>query len=271
MTPLAITGLSILRRSDRRMLIESLDCTVNQGEIVGLVGQSGSGKSLTALAAIGLLPDGLEQVAGTIEVMGAAIAGQGARALRDLRRHRISLIFQDPMTALSPTRSIGAQIRDVLTVAGVPRSDRSARAAALLSDMDLPDPPALMRRFPHQLSGGQRQRVLIAMAFAGLPAVVIADEVTTALDVSVRAQVLCLLVERARRTGSGLLLITHDLGAARSCCDRVLVMSAGRVVESGPTDEVFARPASVEARQLLASLPERASPRQPLPVAGDEP
>ncbi|WDA41311.1 ABC transporter ATP-binding protein [Erythrobacter sp. BLCC-B19] len=271
MTPLAITGLSILRRSDRRVLIESLDCTVNPGEIVGLVGQSGSGKSLTALAATGLLPDGLEQVAGTIEVMGTAIAGLGVKALRDLRRHNISLIFQDPMTALSPTRSIGAQMRDVLAVAGVPRSERLARAAALLGDMDLPDPPALMRRFPHQLSGGQRQRVLIAMAFAGSPAVVLADEVTTALDVSVRAQVLSLLVDRARRTGSGLLLITHDLGAARSCCDRVLVMSAGRVVESGPTDAVFARPASAEARQLLASLPERALPRQLLPVAGDEP
>ncbi|MFO6448730.1 ABC transporter ATP-binding protein [Erythrobacter sp. NE805] len=271
MIPLAITGLSIRRRSDRRMLIEDLDCTVHPGEIVGLVGQSGSGKSLTALAATGMLPAALEQVAGRIAVTGTPIDGLGPKALRDLRRRRISLIFQDPMTALSPTRSIGAQMGDILAAAGIPRADRPARACRLLGDMDLPDPAALMRRFAHQLSGGQRQRVLIAMAFAGSPAVVLADEVTTALDVSVRAQVLRLLVGRARQSGSGLLFITHDLGAARSCCDRVLVMAEGRVVESGPAVEVFARPASPEARHLLAALPERSAPRQMLPVAGAEP
>lgn len=271
MIPLAISDLSILRRADNRLLIERLSCTVNTGEIVGLVGESGSGKSLTALAATGMLPVGLEHVAGSIEVMGTPLAGIGPKALRDLRRHQISLIFQDPMTALSPTRSIGAQMDDVLRASGVPRGDRAARAGRLLGDMDLPDPPALMRRFPHQLSGGQRQRVLIAMAFAGSPAVVLADEVTTALDVSVRAQVLRRLVDRAHETGSGLLFITHDLGAARSCCDRVLVMADGKVVESGPAAAVFAHPSSPEAQQLLASLPERGEPRQPLPVAGVEP
>lgn len=271
MIPLSINGLSIQRHSDRRMLVEDLSCTVEPGEVVGLVGESGSGKSLTALAATGMLPQGLEQVAGTIAVMGTPITGLAPKALRNLRRHRISLIFQDPMTALSPTRSIGAQICDVLAAAGVHRAERPKRAAVLLGDMDLPDPLVLMRRFPHQLSGGQRQRVLIAMAFAASPNVVLADEVTTALDVSVRAQVLRLLVDRARQSGSGLLFITHDLGAARSCCDRVLVMAAGRVVESGPAGQVFTRPVSPEAQQLLASLPERSAQRQPLPVAGVEP
>ena len=270
MIPLAISGLSVLRRTDGRLLIDDLTLTVRAGEIVGLVGESGSGKSLTALAATGMLPPGLEQVAGTIKVMDTRLAALTPKGLRDLRRRRIALIFQDPMTALSPTRSIGAQMKDVLAAAGVPRAQRTARACQLLGEMDLPDPAALMRRFAHQVSGGQRQRVLIAMAFAGSPAVVLADEVTTALDVSVRAQVLRLLVDRARQTGSGLLFITHDLGAARSTCDRVLVMASGKVVETGSAAEVFARPASWEAQQLLASLPERAPPRCPLPVTGDE-
>lgn len=271
MIPLTIEGLTVVRRNDGRTLIDDLSCSVHPGEVVGLVGESGSGKSLTALAATGMLPSGLEQVAGAITVLGIPLAGLGPKALRDLRRHRISLIFQDPMTALSPTRSIGAQMGDVLAAVGVTRTARTARSCQLLADMDLPDPETMLRRFPHQLSGGQRQRVLIAMAFAASPAVVLADEVTTALDVSVRAQVLSLLVDRARQTGSGLLFITHDLGAARSCCDRVLVMAGGRVVESGPADEVFTRPVSQEARHLLASLPERTAARQLLPVAGVEP
>jgi ABC-type dipeptide/oligopeptide/nickel transport system ATPase component len=269
--PLAINGLSVLRRADARLLVDDLTLTVRRGEIVGLVGESGSGKSLTALAALGMLPKGLEQVAGNVAVMGLPLASLNPAQLRDLRRHRIALIFQDPMTALSPTRSIGAQMADVLAAAGVPRSERAPRAVSLLGDMDLPDPAALMQRYAHQLSGGQRQRVLIAMAFAGSPGVVIADEVTTALDVSVRAQVLRLLADRARQTGSGLLFITHDLGAARSTCDRVLVMAGGRVVEAGPASQVFSRPASREAQLLLAALPERAKPRSHLPVAGDEP
>ena len=271
MIPLAINGLSVLRRADARLLVDDLTLTVRRGEIVGLVGESGSGKSLTALAALGMLPEGLDQVAGSIAVMGVPLASMNSAHLRDLRRHRIALIFQDPMTALSPTRSIGAQMTDVLAAAGVPRNERAERAVRLLGDMDLPDPAALMQRYAHQLSGGQRQRVLIAMAFAGSPGVVIADEVTTALDVSVRAQVLRLLADRARQTGSGLLFITHDLGAARSTCDRVLVMAGGRVVEAGLASQVFSRPASREAQQLLAALPERAKPRCPLPVAGEEP
>ncbi|MBU6166074.1 MAG: ABC transporter ATP-binding protein [Alphaproteobacteria bacterium] len=268
MTPLVISNLTVCRRADGRVLIDGLSLSVAAGEVVGLVGESGSGKSLTAMAAIGMLPAGLQQEAGSIMVAGVPLGGLATAALRQLRQRTVSLIFQDPMTALCPTRRIGAQLADVLAVAGCPRTDRVARAMALLADMHLPDPAMLLRRYPHQLSGGQRQRVLIAMAFSASPALVLADEVTTALDVSARAQVLRLLVERARQMGSGLLFITHDLGAARHCCDRILVMAGGRLVENGPAAQVFGQPASPEARQLLAALPERAVPRQPLPVGG---
>ena len=269
MTPLSIERLTVARRAGGAPLIAGLSLSVAAGEIVGLVGESGSGKSLTAQAAIGMLPTGLVQTGGVIRVDGVALEGLSARQLADLRRRRIALIFQDPMTALNPTRRVGAQMADVLAAAGCPRGERRSRTQALLADMELPEPAMLFERYPHQLSGGQRQRVLIAMAFAGDPAVVIADEVTTALDVSVRAQVLKLLVERARRAGSGLLFITHDLGAARHACDRILVMAGGRLVEEGRSDALFRSPMSAEARALLAALPERARPRERLPVPGE--
>ncbi len=239
---------------------------VAPGEIVGLVGESGSGKSVTAMSIVRLLPEGAMRVRkGQIRLLGRDVLAAGETELGRLRGRLASMVFQEPMTALNPTIRIGSQIVQVIRRhESASTADAAARARALLAEMQVQDPERVMRSYPVELSGGMRQRVLIAMAFACNPRLLIADEPTTALDVTVQAQVLSLLRERARERGTSVLFITHDLAVVAQLCDRLYVMYAGRIVEQGPTAAVLGRPAHPYSRALLRSLPEAVAPKQPL-------
>ncbi|MGP2490390.1 dipeptide ABC transporter ATP-binding protein [Mesorhizobium sp. PUT5] len=239
---------------------------VRPGEIVGLVGESGSGKSVTAMSVIRLLPKGVARfTGGRLTLLGHDMLAIGERALEDVRGKEASMIFQEPMSALNPTIRIGRQITEVIRRhEGVGREEARRRAQALLAEMQVPDAARVMRNYPFELSGGMRQRVLIAMAFSCNPSVLICDEPTTALDVTVQAQVLALIRERARARGTAVLFITHDLAVVRQLCDRVYVMYAGRVVEEGRTADLLAGPLHPYTQALLRSLPELAEPKQPL-------
>jgi peptide/nickel transport system ATP-binding protein len=237
-------------------ILHGLDLALGAGERVGLVGESGCGKSLTALSIIGLQP-AAARLTGSIRLGGAELLGQDEAAWCRVRGRRIAMVFQEPMTALNPVMSIGAQIAEgAIRQLGMSRAEADARTRALMARVRLPPeefPPAL---YPHQLSGGQRQRVMLAMALACDPQVLIADEPTTALDVTVQAEILRLLDDIVRERGMALLLITHDLGVAAALTDRIAVMYAGRIVETGPTDAVFARMAHPYTRALLAARPQ---------------
>jgi peptide/nickel transport system ATP-binding protein len=232
----------------------SLD--VRRGEVVGLVGESGSGKSLTALAVLGLVPPPGRIVAGSVRLDGAELRGLDERAYRAVRGARVGLVFQEPGAALNPVLTIGAQIVEAIRAhRDVSRRAARERALELLARLALPDPARRLRQYPHELSGGQRQRALLAIALAAEPELLIADEPTTALDVTVQAEVLDLLEELRRERGLAILLITHDLGVVARSCDRLAVLYAGEVVESGTTRELLASPAHPYTRGLLASLP----------------
>jgi len=237
--------------------LDSVSFTLEEGQTVGLVGESGSGKTVTALAVIGLVPSPPGRiVSGEVRFSGSDLLTLPPAELRRLRGREISMIFQDPMTSLNPLLSIERQLTEVLEVhQGLPRREARVRSASALGDVGLPDPEALLGRFPHQLSGGMRQRVMIAMALLTGPKILIADEPTTALDVTVQAQILELLEELQRRRGTAILLITHDLGVVAGACDRVEVMYAGSLVESASADDLFTRPAHPYSRGLLASVP----------------
>jgi peptide/nickel transport system ATP-binding protein len=246
--------------------LAGITIAVAPGEIVGLVGESGSGKSVTAMSVIRLLPEGAMRVRqGQIHLLGRDVLGASPAALQGMRGRLASMIFQEPMNALNPTIRIGRQIVQVIRQhEPVGAAEAAARAGRLLSEMQVQDAPRVMRSFPFELSGGMRQRVLIAMAFACNPKLLIADEPTTALDVTVQAQVLALLRERARERGTSVLFITHDLAVVAQLCNRVYVMYAGRIVEQGATADVLNRPLHPYTRALLRSLPEAAVPKQPL-------
>ena len=241
-----------------------------RGESVGLVGESGSGKSMTALAIMGLLPEGA-RVSGRVAFDGRDLLAASEAELCAIRGRRIGMVFQEPMTALNPLLSIGAQVAEPLRLhLRLARPDAQARARRLLERVGLPPARISPDLYPHQLSGGQRQRVVIAMALACGPDLLIADEPTTALDVTVQAQVLDLLAELARETGMALLLITHDLGVVSETVGKVLVMYAGRVVEQGPTAEMFARMSHPYTRALLAASPRETGGR-PVAIPGQVP
>jgi peptide/nickel transport system ATP-binding protein len=246
--------------------LAGISIAVAPGEIVGLVGESGSGKSVTAMSVIRLLPEGAMRVRqGQIRLLGRDVLGASEAGLRDMRGRLASMIFQEPMNALNPTIRIGRQIVQVIRQhEAVGLAEAAARAGRLLTEMQVQDAPRVMRSFPFELSGGMRQRVLIAMAFACNPKLLIADEPTTALDVTVQAQVLALLRERARERGTSVLFITHDLAVVAQLCNRVYVMYAGRIVEQGTTARVLSQPLHPYTRALLRSLPEAAEPKQPL-------
>jgi microcin C transport system ATP-binding protein len=245
----------------------SLD--IAKGETLGLVGESGSGKSVTALSILQLLPyPTARHPSGSIVFRERELLGAGEAALRQVRGNRIAMIFQEPMTSLNPLHTIEKQINEVLFVhKGLGRRAARTRTLELLGLVGLPEAARRLDAYPHQLSGGQRQRVMIAMALANEPDLLIADEPTTALDVTIEAQILKLLRDLKTRFGMALLLITHDLGVIRKMADRVLVMTQGEIVEAGPTAEVFARPQHAYTRRLLAADP---PPRQPGP-AGESP
>ncbi|WP_225774492.1 ABC transporter ATP-binding protein [Pseudomonas sp. Marseille-Q5115] len=239
---------------------------VQPGEIVGVVGESGSGKSVTAMVSMGLLPKGSYRVTrGSVQLLGHDVLGQSERQLGEVRGREAAMIFQEPMTALNPTRRIGQQLLDVIR-RHQPLGKQQARAKAveLLRDMHIADPEQVLDRYPFELSGGMRQRIMIALAFSCDPQLLIADEPTTALDVTVQRQVLLLLREKARQRGTAILLITHDMALVSQFCDRMYVMYTGAIVEEGPTGQVLASPSHPYTQGLLASLPERAAPGQDL-------
>lgn len=248
-----------------RAVVKSLTLQIDAGETFGLVGESGSGKSITALAAIGLAPASAVISAIRLDAGGVNLLAATPHMLRRLRATRISTIFQEPMSALSPTRRIGAQMIDIIRLHQ--RSDRKSMMAAaeqLLADLEIRSPGDVLDSYPFQLSGGMRQRVLVAMAFIGSPRLVIADEITSAIDASLKATVLDLLQSRANEVGAAILLISHDLNAVRRICKRVGVMHQGELVEIGQTAAIIDSPRHSYTQRLIAALPELHRPRQPL-------
>jgi oligopeptide/dipeptide ABC transporter ATP-binding protein len=245
-------------RSDEGVVraVDGVSFELAEGEMLGIVGESGSGKSATSLSIMRLLPPQGRVTHGSVELDGGDLFALGEPAMRSVRGGRIAMIFQDPMTALNPYLRVGEQlVEGAVLHLGLSVTDAERRARALLDRVRIPDAAARLRSYPHELSGGMRQRVMIAMALLCDPELVIADEPTTALDVTVQAQILELLNELRRERGVSILLITHDLGVVAETCDRVLVMYAGRVVELASATELFSRPLHPYTRALLRSLP----------------
>lgn len=233
--------------------VQDVSFDLARGEILALVGESGSGKSLTSLSIMRLLP-AVARMDGRIEIEGQNIAALPRRQMEDVRGAKIGMIFQEPMTSLNPVLTIARQMAEGLVRhEGISRQTALARARTCLEDVGFPEPDRVLRQYPHQLSGGMRQRVMIAAALALKPGILIADEPTTALDVTVQAQVLDLLVDLKTRYGSGILLITHDIGVVAETADRVAVMRGGRILETGSVDEVLGAPSHDYTKALLAS------------------
>ncbi|REE73072.1 peptide/nickel transport system ATP-binding protein [Rhodococcus wratislaviensis] len=234
---------------------------VSDGEVLAIVGESGSGKSVASLAVMGLLPEHA-RVTGSIRLQGRELLGMGDRELSSLRGKTVSMVFQDPLSALTPVYRVGDQIAEALLAHGRAsgKKDAAQRAVELLDLVGIPDPAVRAKAFPHEFSGGMRQRVVIAIAIANDPALIICDEPTTALDVTVQAQILNLLRKARDLTGAGVVMITHDMGIAATLADRVVVMYAGRVVESAPVRELFAEPRMPYTTGLLVSVPRMDAP-----------
>lgn len=255
-------------------VVRGVDLQVGRGEIVGLVGESGSGKSVTCMAAMGLL-DGNARLRGEMRWDGQPIPSQDDRAMSRLRGNELAMIFQDPMSALNPVQTVGRQLFEAIRLNDPDRSGRHAqkqRALELLGFVGVPDPEQRLNAYPHQLSGGLNQRVVIAMMLAGNPRLLIADEPTTALDVTVQAQIIDLLRQLRDQRDMSIILVTHDLGVVVQACDRVVVMYCGQIVESGPVDAVFRSPHHPYTRGLLASLPRIDSDEDSLmPIPGTVP
>ncbi|MFJ8788617.1 ABC transporter ATP-binding protein [Streptomyces sp. NPDC102462] len=236
--------------------VDGVSFTVHRGETVTLIGESGSGKSTTAMGVLRLLPDGLAVLSGSVRIAGRDVLADPGAA-HAVRGRTVSLIPQDPMTALSPVHTIGRQLGDALRLRHprLSRAEARDRGVELLAQVHITKPQTRWRAYPHQFSGGMLQRILIAIALAGEPELLVADEPTSALDATVQASILDLLMELQERTGIGMLMITHDLGVARLVSDRIHVMKDGRFVESGPAEQIVARPAAPYTRELLAAVP----------------
>ena len=261
---LEVRDLCVSFRSERGLVrvLDHISFTLAEGEILGIVGESGSGKSMTVLAVMGLITDPNAVITGSIRYRGRELVGLKPSEMRRLRGREIAMIFQDPMTALTPVYTIGWQIAEqILTHEKVSRKEAWARAVALLAEVGIPKPEEAVHRYPHQLSGGMRQRAVIAMALTCNPALLVADEPTTALDVTVQAQILDLLRKLQRTHGSAIIFITHDLGVIAELAHRIMVMYAGRVVERAPAAEVFAQAQHPYTLALLNSIPPLEGPR----------
>jgi peptide/nickel transport system ATP-binding protein len=259
MTALTVEDLRI--RFGDTVAVDGLSFALPAGGALGIVGESGSGKSATALALLGLHAGAA--ISGRITFDGRDLATLNPREWRALRGARIAMVFQEPLTALSPFHTIGDQIAEVYRLhTGASRRAARDRAVEVLGQVHIPDPARRASNYPHQFSGGMRQRALIAMALSCRPQLIVADEPTTALDVTVQAQILDLLDEVRQTTGTSLLLISHDLGVVAGSTDRVLVMRDGRAVEAGPTESVLVAPAEAYTRELLAAAPHPTTPRQ---------
>ncbi len=249
-----------------RRVLDEVSLTIRRGETACLVGESGSGKSLTSLAVMGLLPANVLKVtSGSIRLGDTDLLSRSGREIRAMRGSRMSMIFQEPMTALNPVMRVGDQIAEVLEAHGVgSRADKRRRVLDIMKQVHLPDVERVYRSYPHQLSGGQRQRIMIAMALILEPALLIADEPTTALDVTTQKQILGLISELQRIHGTAVLFITHDMGVVSEIADTVHVMRQGRIVESAPAERLFRNPQHDYTKALLASVPSL-HPRQPRP------
>jgi peptide/nickel transport system ATP-binding protein len=250
--------------ADRPNAVEDVSFTIGEGEIVCVVGESGSGKSVTAHAIMGLLPKSLGRAQGRILFEGEDLVAASPQRMRQLRGSRLGMIFQEPMTALNPVYTVGDQIDEVLrSHLSSPARERRARVVHAMAEVGLPDPEQMQHAYPHQLSGGQRQRVLIAAAMIMQPRLLIADEPTTALDVTTQAQILRQIRDLQRSRGMGVLFITHDFGVVAEIADRVIVMRTGEVVESGTVSQVLDRPRTDYARMLIDAVPRLEAARPP--------
>ncbi len=249
-----------------RMVVAGVGYSIAPGRTLGVVGESGCGKSMTALALMGLVPRP-GQVSGSIRVHGREIAGQSAAAWRAMRGAEVAMVFQDPMSALNPTMTAGRQIAEALVLhRGLAWPAALDRAVDLLDQVGIPAARERARAYPHQMSGGQRQRAMIAMALACRPALLLADEPTTALDVTIQAQILDLMLAMQEETGAAIQFISHNLAVISELADEVVVMYAGRVVERAPADALFAQPLHPYTAGLLATLPDPARRVPHLPV-----
>jgi oligopeptide/dipeptide ABC transporter ATP-binding protein len=257
MSLLTIENLRIAfpARGGSTEVVRGVNLEVQQGETVGLVGESGSGKSLSCRSIIRLMPSHAQMTA-NVQFDGRDVMAMSRKALRDHRAHNVGMIFQDPFSCFNPTKRIGEQVAETLRVnAGMDKSAAHARAIELLASVEIDRPEQRYRAFPHELSGGMRQRVMIAIAISAGPRLLIADEPTTALDVTTQAQILKLIEQRRRDLNMAVLLVSHDFGVIAQACQRVAVMYGGYVVEAGPVAEICARPQHPYTRALLESIP----------------
>ena len=269
MSLLEIRNLTVEFRTARGILraVDAVDLDLDEGEVLGVVGESGSGKSVSMLAVMGLLAGNATVRADRLAFAGKDLLGLSARARRELVGKDMAMIFQEPTTSLNPCFTIGFQITEAIKVhLGGTGASRRDRAVELLSQVGIPDPGHRLEAFPHQLSGGMNQRAMIAMAIACNPRLLIADEPTTALDVTIQAQILDLLVSLQKSQGMGMVLITHDMAVVAETAQKVQVMYAGQVVEAHPAAELFTRPSHPYTAALLASLPAKTRRRERLPT-----
>jgi len=247
--------------------VEEVDLHLSEGETLSIVGESGCGKSMTALSLLRLVPSPGRIVSGTVLFEGRDLLQLSAEEMRRLRGNRISIIFQEPMTSLNPVFRVGDQIAEGLRLhRNLTAGEARGETVSILERVGIPSPSARYNDYPHQLSGGMRQRIMIAMALSCRPRLLIADEPTTSLDVTIQAQILELIDDLKEEFGMGLLLITHDLGIVAERAHRTAIMYAGRIVETGPTDEILQNPLHPYTEGLLASLPQRSEPGKPLAV-----
>jgi oligopeptide/dipeptide ABC transporter ATP-binding protein len=253
--------------------LQHVSFSVNKGEIVGIVGESGSGKSVTALSILGLLEKNAAITSGEIIYAGRNLLALNKKDKQAVRGKEIGMVFQEPMTALHPTMRVGKQLAEVIKRhRGVTRKEAGRLAIQALQDVQIHDPELVARKYPFELSGGMRQRVVIALAMAAPPDLLIADESTTALDVTIQYEILKLMKELSEKRGTAILLITHDLGIVAQLCSRVVIMYAGEVIEAGNTSEVLHNPQHPYTQALLHALPDLVDPNEPLmAISGEVP
>lgn len=245
--------------------LKNVSLSIHKGEILGVVGESGSGKSVTALSILGLLGSNASISNGEISYLGQNLLNLGKKEMQNLRGKKIGMVFQEPMTALHPTMKVGSQIAEVMKRhRGVSKKEAHRLAVQALRDVHIHEPEMVAKKYPFELSGGMRQRIIIALAMSSPPDLLIADEPTTALDVTIQDEILTLIKELNEKRGTSVLLITHDLGVVSKVCDRVMVMYAGEVVEEGMTSEVLNAPSHPYTEALLHALPDLADPNEPL-------